>query len=42
MVHVAVAAVASAVFLFLAALYTAGSVELNPVSHNLLGMAHTR
>jgi hypothetical protein len=42
LIHVAVSAVAVALFMVLASLFTMAEVELNPVSHNLLAMAHTK
>jgi hypothetical protein len=41
-IHVAVSAVAVALFVILAALFIMGEIELNPVSHNLMAMAHTK
>ncbi|KAJ9529670.1 hypothetical protein QJQ45_014402 [Haematococcus lacustris] len=40
--HAAVAAVSVVVFTVLAAVFTGAEVELNPVSKNLLGMAHSQ
>ncbi len=42
MIHVAVGAVAIAVFCTLASIFSMAEIELNPVSRNLMGMAHTK
>ncbi|GFH11722.1 uncharacterized protein HaLaN_07268 [Haematococcus lacustris] len=41
-IHATVAAVSVALFVLLATIFTAAEVELNPVSKNLLGMAHSK
>jgi hypothetical protein len=42
MIHVGVAAVAIVAFVILASVFTMAEVELNPVSRNLMGIAHTK
>ncbi len=42
MIHVAVAAFSVVVFVVLASVFTMAEIELNPVSKNLMGMAHTK
>jgi hypothetical protein len=42
LIHLSVAAVAVAIFIVLATVFTLAEVELNPVSRNLMGMAHTK
>ena len=42
LIHMAVAGVSVVVFIFLATIFQAAEVELNPVSRNLLGMAHSK
>jgi hypothetical protein len=37
-----VAAVAAFIFVILATVFTLAEIELNPVSRNLMGMAHTK
>jgi hypothetical protein len=42
MIHIAVAALAVVMFMLLATMFTLAEIELNPVSRNLMGMAHTK
>ena len=42
LIHVAVSAVAIVAFITMASIFTMAEVELNPASHNLLGMAHSK
>lgn len=41
-IHVSVAAVSVVTFIVMAAFFVMAEVELNPISHNLLGMAHSK
>jgi hypothetical protein len=42
LIHIIVAAAAICIFFMLAIVFQMAEIELNPVSKNLMGMAHTK